>query len=343
MLTRSNVVEFALVAYENTYGTDNRGVLAVGYDKANSESYTRAPTPSSASSDSDAIATTEWVRDATGDFACNAATASKLKTARSLKVALGSTAAVTFDGSAAQNSIPVSGTLAVANGGTGSSTKNFVDLSTAQTVAGTKTFNSKILAPHVAGKNGDSGELYLSAQSSDSKGAWIGVYGKTRAAIPGFVRIAACTEGNEKQLQCKPDGGLTWNGQTIQTSSDERIKTPIEAISDDVLDGWEGVSWGQFKFLADVAEKGDAARLHVGLVAQQVDRSFKSAGSDILGYGILCHEDVDESMHDLWMVRYTEALCMEAAYQRRENARLKKRVADLEERLAVLELRLGSA
>lgn len=48
--------------------------------------------------------------------------ASKLATARSLKVALGSTTAVTFDGSAAQDSIPVSGTLKVANGGTGATT-----------------------------------------------------------------------------------------------------------------------------------------------------------------------------------------------------------------------------
>ena len=51
-----------------------------------------------------------------------ATVASKLATARSLKVALGSTTAVTFDGSAAQDSIPVSGTLKVANGGTGATT-----------------------------------------------------------------------------------------------------------------------------------------------------------------------------------------------------------------------------
>jgi hypothetical protein len=50
----------------------------------------------------------------------NAATATALKTARSLKTKLNSTAAVTFDGSAAQDAIPVTGILPVANGGTGS-------------------------------------------------------------------------------------------------------------------------------------------------------------------------------------------------------------------------------
>lgn len=50
------------------------------------------------------------------------AIAQKLLTARSIGVALGSTTAVTFDGSADQTSIPVSGQLAIANGGTGAST-----------------------------------------------------------------------------------------------------------------------------------------------------------------------------------------------------------------------------
>ena len=52
----------------------------------------------------------------------DAETAEKLKTARSLKVALGSTTAQSFDGSADATSIGVSGTLPVANGGTGQTT-----------------------------------------------------------------------------------------------------------------------------------------------------------------------------------------------------------------------------
>lgn len=72
-----------------------------------------------ASSDNTQLATTQWVRDATGDFACNAATAGKLSSAQSLKTKLDSTTAVTFDGSSAQDAIPVTGVLPVANGGTG--------------------------------------------------------------------------------------------------------------------------------------------------------------------------------------------------------------------------------
>jgi hypothetical protein len=71
----------------------------------------------------------------------NAATATKLETARSIN-------GVAFDGSAdiiiAADAGTLSGSVAIANGGTGSTTKSFVDLTTLQTIAGDKTFSSDI-------------------------------------------------------------------------------------------------------------------------------------------------------------------------------------------------------
>ena len=46
---------------------------------------------------------------------------------------------------ATSGAVTLGGTLAVANGGTGSGTKNFVDLTTTQTVAGSKTFNANVI------------------------------------------------------------------------------------------------------------------------------------------------------------------------------------------------------
>lgn len=57
--------------------------------------------------------------DTSGDWTGNAGSATKLKTAQNLAVALGSTTAVTFDGTANCISIPVSGVLGIAYGGTG--------------------------------------------------------------------------------------------------------------------------------------------------------------------------------------------------------------------------------
>lgn len=60
--------------------------------------------------------------DTSGTWSGNAGSATKLATARSLTTKLNSTTAVTFDGSADQNTIPVTGILPIANGGTGTNT-----------------------------------------------------------------------------------------------------------------------------------------------------------------------------------------------------------------------------
>lgn len=65
---------------------------------------------------------TQWLVCANSNLSQFARIAEKLQTARKLKVALGSTADATFDGSADQTAIPISGTLPVANGGTGVTT-----------------------------------------------------------------------------------------------------------------------------------------------------------------------------------------------------------------------------
>ena len=129
-------------------------------------------------------------------------------------------------------------------------------------------------------------------------------------------------------------GSILWDGQPLQTSSDERLKTPLSAVPEDVLDAWEAVKWGQFRYLDAVKLKGGDARLHLGLIAQRVKAVFEARGLDACQYGILCHEEreaADETPAvDLWTVRYEEALALEAACQRRRADRLEARVAALE-------------
>lgn len=144
---------------------------------------------------------------------------------------------------------------------------------------------------------------------------------------------------------------------TINTS-DEREKASIEAFPDAVLDAWGDVGFLQFQMQDAVEEKGaDAARIHSGLVAQRIDAAFKAHGLDASRYGLFCRDvlpareerrDEDGTVvqasapeSDRCGVRYEEALCMEAAYQRRRADRAEARLAALEERLAAIEAKLG--
>ena len=153
-------------------------------------------------------------------------------------------------------------------------------------------------------------------------------------------------------------GQIYSTNSTISTS-DERLKQDIEALPDALLDAWDGIDWRQFRFKDAVAEKGEAARTHTGLVAQRVKAVLDAAGVDSTRYGFLCFDEyeasyetvqvVDEPAHinendelvpdkvheesrlvkpagDAWSLRYEEALCIEAAYVRREIARIKAQI-----------------
>ena len=204
-----------------------------------------------------------------------------------------------------------------------------------------------ISASDFAHRDVDTSAIYISGGKASGTGAFLNFYGPSHPSLAGWFGIHAKDSSNDKSLQGKPNGTLTWDGQTIQTSSDERLKTPPSAVPDDVLDAWEAVGWGQFQFLEAVEEKGaNSARLHLGLIAQRVKAVFEERGLDACQYGILCHEEreahEEEPAVDLWMVRYTEALAMEAVCQRRRADRAEARLASLEERLGRLEAALAS-
>lgn len=156
-------------------------------------------------------------------------------------------------------------------------------------------------------------------------------------------------------------GSYKWKQLFATTSSintsDERLKSSIASIPDEVLDAWGEIGFVQFQFIGALKEKGSDARLHSGLIAQRIDEAFRTRGLDASRYGLFCHDAweaeperrnadgiVVEPAHDAgdeYSLRYEEALCMEAAYQRRRADRAEARLAALEERLAAIEAKLG--
>jgi hypothetical protein len=78
---------------------------------------------------------------------------------------------------------------------------------------------------------------------------------------------------------------------TINTS-DQSEKQQIEFLSDaekQVATELKGLI-KKFKFNSAVTKKGDNARIHVGVIAQDVENAFKSNGLDPEDYGIFCKD-----------------------------------------------------
>lgn len=79
---------------------------------------------------------------------------------------------------------------------------------------------------------------------------------------------------------------------TISTS-DEREKQDIASLDDAekrVAVTLKGMV-KKFRFRDAVKEKGDGARLHVGVIAQEVVAAFQSEGLDAMRYGIICYDE----------------------------------------------------
>ena len=135
---------------------------------------------------------------------------------------------------------------------------------------------------------------------------------------------------------------------TINTS-DEREKTSIASPEEALMRAWGKINFKVFQFKDAVEKKGIDARLHVGVIAQEVKAAFESEGLDATRYGLLCYDKWEDEYEDVevidepeviaadgtvtpaqthvehrlvtpagdrYGIRYGEALALECAYQR---------------------------
>lgn len=166
-----------------------------------------------------------------------------------------------------------------------------------------------------------------------------------------------------------------WAGGTTQTAftvlSDERAKTPLQAVTDNLLDAWSEVGFGQYQLLDRIEAKGeDGARWHFGILAQRAIEAFARHGLDAHRFAFLCHDKWDAEYEpevltretfneetgdwqleqyetgkmicileagDRYGIRYEEALVLEAALHRRNYARLLEKCEQLSSRINALE------
>lgn len=149
---------------------------------------------------------------------------------------------------------------------------------------------------------------------------------------------------------------VVYAGTGSIATSDEREKDDIDAIPDGWLDAWGDVQWCRFRFRDAIAAKGEDARWHLGLIAQQVRDAFAGRGLDAQEIGLLCHDEWDGSpvveevqdeegeivtparaaieAGDRWGLRYDECQAIEAAWQRRRIEQLEVQLAALNGRMS---------
>jgi hypothetical protein len=85
---------------------------------------------------------------------------------------------------------------------------------------------------------------------------------------------------------------VVYAGTGAINTSDARQKTDIEALTEAELFAARDIarSLGTYRWLAMIAEKGEAARLHVGTTVQTVIAIMESHGLDPLRYGFVCYD-----------------------------------------------------
>lgn len=172
--------------------------------------------------------------------------------------------------------------------------------------------------------------------------------------LRGQVRTMGSLRPNADGTASLGTGSARWSEifaatGTINTS-DAREKTAVSSPNDVLMRAWGKVNFRVFQFKDAVEKKGADARLHVGVIAQQVIEAFASEGLDATRYGLLCYDKWEDEYEDIeiidqvevadeegriitpqkthiehrlvtpagdrYGIRYEEALALEAAYQR---------------------------
>lgn len=173
-----------------------------------------------------------------------------------------------------------------------SATASGVITTGAQTIAGAKTFSSVI-----TGSNGflsTPGTYNYSANTSTFGGA-----SSITASIAGVSTLnltgsaVTCTLTNRCTLGTASIlWGQIYSSVSTISTSDGNYKQDIaelDAAEKRVAVAIKGLI-KKFRFKDAVAEKGAAARIHVGVIAQEVQAAFTAEGLDATRYGLFCSD-----------------------------------------------------
>ena len=213
---------------------------------------------------------------------------------------------------ATTGAVTLAGILAVGNGGTGATTLDGADIVTktgTQTITGTKTLNSLT--------NQFTGTVYSTSDGTTSNGYLFenigyAALGGTNGVVlgsgtySGTGRIVVDVLGGVNSLRPYADAVTTLGSPfyrftivyattgTINTS-DATEKQQVRELNDAERRTAQRIKGliRAFKWNEAVESKGGGARIHIGVMAQDVEAAFAAEGLDASKYGLFCRDTWD--------------------------------------------------
>lgn len=184
----------------------------------------------------------------------NAGTATKLATPHNLSTNLGSTAAGSFDGSD-DVSIGVTGTLGTANGGTGRTDGKAVNVTEVVTLS----------AAGPLGYTSSNGQ-YLTTSAAIAY--WNGCYSGTTSNLE-YCKTGTIIGSNGGTVTGNLTVNGTLSGGTLNATSDIRLKNVLGEV--------ENIDLSQLKPYRYTFKSDEKKEVHVGLIAQDVQKAIPEA------------------------------------------------------------------
>jgi len=199
-----------------------------------------------------------------------------------------------------------------------------VRVSTNSSYTPTGEFNISTNAPvfHANCENGNSGlRVNVTGTDSNSDNLFrIQNNGATKIEVDHFGHLFAGTnDSQDLGTPAKKWDDIHATNSTIQTS-DQNLKQDIQSLTtaEKTVATTLKTLIKTFKYKSAVKLKGDNARIHCGVIAQEVKQAFETQGLDPSKYALFCYDEWDEAKDENgnvvttagsgYSIRYTELL-----------------------------------
>lgn len=160
--------------------------------------------------------------------------------------------------------------------------------------------------------SGAGGDLILRADRDNEKASSLISF-----EVDGTERLRITTAGTLRpggdNTQLLGSGGARWAeiyaGNATINTSDANLKQDVENLEQAELNVATAIKAliKKYRFIKAVEEKGDDARIHVGVIAQDVEQAFIAEGLDPRRYALFCEDTLEDGTKRLG-IRYSELL-----------------------------------